>query len=206
MNSWYDNYYREAYEKYSKDELIGFIIKLQHMHNNHVLQNYILKTMTENPINMNITTKEKAVDWINKYFSNEIDIGVLVWEIEKLAPELNDTDLTLGLWRHCRNDKVVVFALANIGVANFVTKYSKHKDNHNLDLLGVVFSILIVQVKNDGISYDEHFKTDEFSGMIVNAWKESWGADWEKLMTAGRREVKALPFYQPIADKYIFGK
>ena len=45
VNSWYDGYYRDAYKNYSKEELIGFIIKLQSMHNNHVQEKLILKTM-----------------------------------------------------------------------------------------------------------------------------------------------------------------
>jgi hypothetical protein len=45
VNSWYDDYYRDAYKSYSKDELIGFIIKLQWMHNNHVQEKCLLKTM-----------------------------------------------------------------------------------------------------------------------------------------------------------------
>jgi hypothetical protein len=33
VNSWYDNYYKNVYEKYSKEELINFLIKFQSNHN-----------------------------------------------------------------------------------------------------------------------------------------------------------------------------
>jgi len=42
-NTWYNNYYNKAYEKYNKSQLIGFIIKLQHMYNNRTNEAEVLR-------------------------------------------------------------------------------------------------------------------------------------------------------------------